>query len=198
MLDTLSFKYHIILASGSPRRQQFFKDLGLDFEIRLKSVEEVYPDHLQHHEISDYLAQLKASVFKNELKANEVLVTSDTVVWHEGVSLAKPQDAQEAFDMIAAMSGKSHDVITSVCFTTASAQKVVHEVTTVTFEALSDDEIWFYVNNFKPFDKAGAYGIQEWIGYTKVARIEGSYTNVVGLPTHLVYKVFSEIDSLFT
>lgn len=197
MLDKFSSKYHIILASGSPRRQQFFKDLGLDFEIRLKSVEEVYPEHLQHHEISDYLAQLKASVFKDELKENEVLVTSDTVVWHEGVSLAKPQDAQEAFDMIDAMSGKTHEVITSVCFTTATAQKVVHAITKVTFEPISEEEIWYYVNNFKPFDKAGAYGIQEWIGYTKVARIEGSYTNVVGLPTHLVYKVFSEIEKLF-
>lgn len=197
MTNTLSQKYHIILASGSPRRQQFFKDLGLQFEIRLKSVDEVYPEHLQHHEISDYLAKLKASVFTNELKDNEILVTSDTVVWHENTSLAKPQNAQEAFDMIAAMSGKSHDVITSVCFTTASSQKVVHEVTKVTFEEMTEAEIWFYVNNFKPFDKAGAYGIQEWIGYTKVARIEGSYTNVVGLPTHLVYKVLSEAETLF-
>jgi len=197
MLDTLSKKYHIILASGSPRRQQFFKDLGLEFEIRLKSVEEVYPEALQHHEISDYLAVLKASVFKDELKANEILVTSDTVVWHEGVSLAKPHDAQEAFAMIAAMSGKSHEVITSVCFTTATSQKVVHEITKVTFEEISTEEINYYVDNFKPFDKAGAYGIQEWIGYTKVSRIEGSYANVVGLPTHLVYKVFSEIETLF-
>ena len=197
MLDTLSQKYHLILASGSPRRQQFFKDLGLKFEIRLKSVEEVYPEHLQHHEISDYLAILKASVFKDELKANEVLITSDTVVWHEGVSLAKPQDAQEAFDMIAAMSGKSHEVITSVCFTTATSQKVVNETTKVYFEHLSAEEINYYVNNFKPFDKAGAYGIQEWIGNTKISRIEGSYTNVVGLPTHLVYKVLSEIEMLF-
>ncbi|PTX62210.1 septum formation protein [Kordia periserrulae] len=197
MLHTLSSTYNIILASGSPRRQQFFKDLGLNFEIRLKSVEEIYPEHLQHHEISDYLAELKASVFVNELKANDILVTSDTVVWHEGVSLAKPQNAQEAFEMIAAMSGKTHDVITSVCFTTATSQKTVHEVTKVTFEPISDEEIWYYVNNFKPFDKAGAYGIQEWIGYTKVARIEGSYTNVVGLPTHLVYQVFSEIEELF-
>lgn len=197
MLHTLSSTYNIILASGSPRRQQFFKDLGLNFKVRLKSVEEVYPEHLQHHEISDYLAELKASVFANELKANDILVTSDTVVWHEGVSLAKPQNAQEAFDMIAAMSGKTHDVITSVCFTTVTSQKTVHEVTKVTFETISEDEIWYYVNNFKPFDKAGAYGIQEWIGYTKVARIEGSYTNVVGLPTHLVYQVFSEIEELF-
>lgn len=197
MIHTLSTKYHIILASGSPRRQQFFKDLGLDFEIRLKSVDEVYPEHLQHHEISDYLAVLKASVFKDDLKTNEVLVTSDTVVWHEGVSLAKPQDAQEAFDMIQVMRGKCHEVITSVCFTTATSQKVVHEITKVYFEDMTDDEIWYYVNNFKPFDKAGAYGIQEWIGYTKVARIEGSYANVVGLPTHLVYKVLSEIETLF-
>jgi septum formation protein len=197
MLTELSSTYHLILASGSPRRQQFFKDLGLDFEIRLKSVEEIYPEHLQHHEISDYLAQLKASVFKEELKDHEILVTSDTVVWHENTSLAKPQDAQEAFDMIAAMSGKTHEVITSVCFTTATSQKVVHEITKVTFEAMSAAEIWYYVNNFKPFDKAGAYGIQEWIGYTKVARIEGSYTNVVGLPTHLVYKVLSNPTELF-
>jgi len=197
MLDTLSQKYHLILASGSPRRQQFFKDLGLKFEIRLKSVEEVYPEQLQHHEISDYLAILKASVFKDELKANDVLVTSDTVVWHEGVSLAKPQDAQEAFDMIAAMSGKSHEVITSVCFTTATSQKVVNETTKVYFEHISSEEIHYYINNFKPFDKAGAYGIQEWIGNTKISRIEGSYTNVVGLPTHLVYKMLSEIEMLF-
>ena len=197
MLHTISSTYNIILASGSPRRQQFFKDLGLNFKVRLKSVEEVYPEHLQHHEISDYLAELKASAFTNELKANDILVTSDTVVWHEGVSLAKPQNAQEAFDMISTMSGKTHDVITSVCFTTATSQKTVHEVTKVTFETISEDEIWYYVNNFKPFDKAGAYGIQEWIGYTKVARIEGSYTNVVGLPTHLVYQVFSEIEELF-
>jgi len=197
MLDKLSSTYHIILASGSPRRQQFFKDLGLQFEIRLKSVEEVYPEHLQHHEISDYLAILKASVFKDELKANEVLVTSDTVVWYEGVSLAKAQNAKEAFDMIKIMSGKSHEVITSVCFTTATSQKVVHEITKVYFEEMTDAEIEFYINNFKPFDKAGAYGIQEWIGYTKVSRIEGSYANVVGLPTHLVYKVFSKIENLF-
>lgn len=197
MLATLSSTYHIILASGSPRRQQFFKDLGLKFEIRLKPVEEVYPEQLQHHEISDYLAILKASVFKDELKDNEVLVTSDTVVWHEGVSLAKPQDAQEAFDMISAMSGKSHEVITSVCFTTATSQKVVNEITKVHFEHISTEEINYYIDNFKPFDKAGAYGIQEWIGYTKVSRIEGSYANVVGLPTHLVYKVFSEIETLF-
>ncbi|WP_046744395.1 Maf family nucleotide pyrophosphatase [Kordia zhangzhouensis] len=197
MLAKISEKYHIILASGSPRRQQFFRDLGLDFEVRLKPLEEVYPEQLQHHEISDYLAQLKASVFTNELKDKDVLITSDTVVWHEGVSLAKPQDAQEAFDMIATMRGKSHEVITSVCFTTVNAQKVVHEITKVYFEEMTDDEIWFYVNNFKPFDKAGAYGIQEWIGYTKVSRIEGSYANVVGLPTHLVYKMFSEISTLF-
>ena len=140
MLDKLSEDYHIILASGSPRRQQFFKDLGLKFEIRLKSVDEIYPENLQHHEISDYLAILKASVFKDELNENEVLVTSDTVVWHEGVSLAKPHDAQEAFAMISAMSGKSHEVITSVCFTTATSQKVVHAVTKVYFEDISAEE----------------------------------------------------------
>lgn len=180
--------YKIILASGSPRRQQFFKDLQLDFEVKLKSIDEVYPEGLRGSEISDYLSELKASAFKGELNQKEILITSDTVVWHNETSLSKAIDLNEAFDMLRALSGDWHEVITSVSFTTSKAQQTVNYSTNVKFKELSDEEIWFYVNTYKPLDKAGAYGIQEWIGLIGIEEINGSYTNVVGLPTHLVYK----------
>ena len=185
--------YTIILASGSPRRQQFFKDLGLDFEIRLKPVDEVYPEHLSHYEISDYLAELKSQPFKNELKENDILVTSDTIVWHDNKALGKPKDYDDAFQMLSSMSAKTHDVITSISFTTTTNQKTVNAVTKVTFKTLTSNEIDFYINTFKPYDKAGAYGIQEWIGQIGITNIEGSYTNVVGLPTHLLYKTLNSM-----
>ncbi len=185
--------FKIILASGSPRRQQFFKELGLDFEIRLMPVEEVYPNHLKGAEISDYLAALKATPFQKSLKENEILITSDTVVWHKNTSLAKPEDTKEAFNMIKTLSDDWHEVITSVSFTTASVQKTEHHSTKVKFKPLSDKEIWYYVENYKPFDKAGGYGIQEWIGLIGIEKIEGSYANVVGLPTHIVYKTLMDM-----
>ncbi|MCK8482083.1 Maf-like protein [Psychroserpens algicola] len=185
--------YHIILASGSPRRQQFFNELGLDFEIRLKPVDESYPDRLRHFEISDYLAQLKSLPFKNELQDKEILITSDTIVWHNQKALGKPKDAQEAFDMLSSMSGTTHEVITSICFTTPTTQKTVNAVTKVTFKVLTEDEINHYITTYQPFDKAGAYGIQEWIGQIGIVNIEGSYTNVVGLPTHLLYKTLNSM-----
>lgn len=185
--------HSIILASGSPRRHQFLKEMGLPFEVRLKSVDEVYPPELVGSQISDYLAKLKADAFEGSLEAGEILITSDTVVWHNGVSLAKAADAKEAFEMLRALSGDWHEVITSVCFTTSSSQKVVHQVTKVKFRELSDEEIHYYINNFKPYDKAGAYGIQEWIGLTGIEEIKGSYPNVVGLPTQLVYKTLIEM-----
>lgn len=185
--------YKIILASGSPRRQQFFKELQLDFEVRLISVEEVYPPELKASEISDYLAKLKASAFEGSLLHNDILVTSDTVVWYKNESLAKASDDEEAFQMLRKLSGDWHDVITSVSFTTSKEQKTVHHITKVKLAELSDDEIWFYINTYKPFDKAGAYGIQEWIGLIAIEEIKGSYTNVVGLPTHLVYKTLIEM-----
>jgi septum formation protein len=188
--------HHIILASGSPRRQEFFKDLGLNFEIRLKPVVEDYPNRLRHFEISDYLAQLKALPFIDELKDNDILITSDTIVWHNNKALGKPLDANDAFNMIKSLSNATHEVITSVCFTTKTFAKTLNSITKVTFKALTDDEILFYINTSKPFDKAGAYGIQEWIGQIGVTKIEGSYFNVMGLPTHLVYKVLNDISSL--
>ncbi len=188
MLNQKLKKYNIILASGSPRRQEFFKDLGIDFEIRLRPVEEDYPKDLQHAEISDYLAQLKSKPFEKELKENDILITSDTIVWHNDMALGKPIDEEDAFNMIQSMRGKTHEVITSVCFTTTKAQKTVNCLTKVTFKEFTDDEIWYYVKNFSPLDKAGAYGIQEWIGQIGVTKIEGSYFNVMGLPVHLVYE----------
>lgn len=180
--------YKIILASGSPRRQQFFKDLDIDFEIRLKEIEEVFPDTLKGLEITDYLAELKAKAFDGEIQPNEMIVTSDTLVWLNNKALGKPKDYDDAFQILKSLSDQTHEVITSVCFKTISKTDIINEITKVTFTELSDDAIRYYLDNYKPFDKAGAYGIQEWIGLVGISKIEGSYTNVVGLPTEKVYK----------
>ncbi|MEL1253754.1 Maf-like protein [Flavobacterium sp. DGU38] len=194
MLKEKLKKYSLILASGSPRRQQFFKDLDLDFEIRLKDVEEIFPPELKAAEITDFLALLKANAFEGELKENEILVTSDTIVWHNNKALGKPKNAEEAFEMIKSMSGASHEVITSVCFKTSKASTLLHDITKVTFNPLSDEAILYYIENYKPYDKAGAYGIQEWFGFMAVSRVEGSYTNVMGLPTAKVYEYLSTLE----
>ena len=190
--DKLKHK-NIILASGSPRRQQFFKDLGIDFEIKLKEIDEVYPEHLKAEEITDYLAVLKANAFEGELQENEILVTSDTIVWHQNKALGKPKNAEDAFEMIKSMSNATHEVITSVCFKTNTASTLLHDITKVTFKDLSDESILYYIENYKPYDKAGAYGIQEWFGFMAVAKVEGSYTNVMGLPTAKVYDYLSTL-----
>ncbi len=192
MLNEILKDYHVILASGSPRRQQFFKDLGLDFSIQLKEVEEIYPDHLKAEEISNYLAQLKASAF-TDLQTNDILITSDTIVWHNNKALGKPKDLDEACKMIASLSNDTHEVITSVCFTTTTQTKTVFQSTKVTFKALSKEEIEYYVKTYQPLDKAGAYGIQEWIGFIGITNLEGSYFNVMGLPTHLVYETLTQM-----
>jgi len=188
MLQEKLANYKIILASGSPRRQQFFRELHFNFEIKLKPIEEIYPPNLKGSQISDYLSELKALAFEGELNPKEILITSDTVVWHNEISLAKAIDSNQAFHMLKTLSGDWHEVITSVSFTSHTQQKTVNHTTKVKFKELSDDEIWFYVNTYNPFDKAGAYGIQEWIGLIGIEEIIGSYTNVVGLPTQLVYK----------
>ncbi|WP_025741712.1 Maf-like protein [Aquimarina pacifica] len=192
MLQNLLKNKNIILASGSPRRQQFFKDLNLDFTIQLKEIQEIYPDHLIAEEISNYLAKLKANAF-NDLKAQDILITSDTIVWHNNKALGKPKNLEEAVQMIRSFSDDTHEVITSVCFKTTEQTKIVYQSTKVTFKKLSEDEIQYYVNTYKPLDKAGAYGIQEWIGFIGISRIEGSYFNVMGLPTHLVYETLREL-----
>ena len=193
MLATKLQKYKLILASGSPRRQQFFKDLDLDFEIRLKEIEEIFPPELKAEEITNYLAELKASAFEGELKLNEILITSDTIVWHNNKALGKPKDAQDAFEILKSLSNATHEVITSVCFKTNTETTVMFEVTKVTFSELSDEAIKYYIENYKPFDKAGSYGIQEWIGFVGVSKIEGSYANVMGMPTDKVYEYLSNL-----
>ncbi|WP_298351233.1 Maf-like protein [uncultured Dokdonia sp.] len=192
MLKEKLKNHNLILASGSPRRQQFFKELDLDFTIQLKPVDETFPDHLQGPEITDYLAKLKAAAF-TDLKATDILVTSDTIVWFNGVALNKPEDRDEAYAMIAALSGNSHQVITSVAFTTKEGQTVINDTTTVTFKELTEEEINYYIDNYQPYDKAGGYGIQEWFGYIAVTSLEGSYFNVMGMPLHKVYETLMQL-----
>lgn len=195
MLKHKLANYSIILASGSPRRQQFFKDLDLDFEIRLKDIEEVYPPELKAEAITNYLAELKASAFEGELKDNELLITSDTIVWHNNKALGKPKNQLDAFGILKSLSNATHEVITSVCFKTKVKSDTIFEVTKVTFNALSDQAIQYYLDHYKPYDKAGAYGIQEWIGFVGVVKIEGSYTNVMGMPTDKVFDYLNNLDN---
>lgn len=178
--------YNVILASGSPRRQQYFKDLDIDFSIELRQIEELYPKELKGAEITDFLADLKSKAF-TDLQEEDLLITSDTIVWLENKALGKPKDAKEAFKMLSALSGKQHQVITSISIKSAFFQKIINDITTVCFRELTDEEINYYINNYKPFDKAGGYGIQEWIGFIGIDKIEGSYFNVVGLPVHKLY-----------
>lgn len=188
MLKEKLNKINIILASGSPRRQQFFKEMDLHYTIRLKEIEEIYPEHLQAEEITNFLAELKASAFENELKENDVLVTSDTIVWLNGKALGKPKDYDDAFQMLQQLANQTHEVITSVCLKSINKTEVFHCVTKVTFANLSDEAIRYYLDNYQPFDKAGSYGIQDWIGLIGISKIEGSYTNVVGLPTEMLFQ----------
>lgn len=185
--------YTIVLASGSPRRQQYMRELDANFEVRLKEVDEVYPDTFKGAAITDYLAELKAKALEGSLSPDEILITSDTIVWHEGRALGKPRDYQDAHAMLRSLSGKTHEVITSVCIKNMKKSDTFHEVTRVTFNELADEEIKYYLDNYQPFDKAGAYGIQEWIGLVAIAKIEGSYANVVGMPVDKVYQHLMKI-----
>lgn len=186
MLKEKLRQYNIILASGSPRRQQFLKDLNLDFTIQLKEVKEIYPPQLIGLEITDYLAELKSSAFTN-LNKNDILITSDTIVWMNNKAIGKPKDKQEAFDIFKELSGQKHQVFTSICLKTTEEIRIINDTTDVYFKDLSDDEINYYLDNFQPYDKAGGYGIQDWIGLIGVEKIDGSYFNVMGLPVHKLY-----------
>ena len=195
MLKETLKNHRVILASGSPRRQAFFRELGIDFTVILRPIDEVFPDHLKGAEISDYLAVLKAKAFEGDLKSNDILVTSDTIVWYNGIALGKPQNREEALSMIQGLSGDTHKVITSVCLTSPNHQIVFNDTTQVSFVPLIKSEIEYYVDNYEPYDKAGAYGIQEWIGSIAISKIEGSYNNVVGLPTQKLYETLKDFAS---
>ncbi|GLB51382.1 Maf-like protein [Neptunitalea chrysea] len=193
MIDSFLTSYKIILASNSPRRKQFLTDLKIPFEVKTANIDEVYPDHLVKGEITDYLAKLKAAPLEKDLKDNQILITSDTIVWHNDTALGKPVNEAEAFSMLSNLSGTNHQVISSVCLTTKKQQLVESVTTEVTFKDLTPEEINYYIANYQPFDKAGAYGIQEWIGYIGITSIAGSYNNVVGLPTAKFYELLKKL-----
>lgn len=185
-------KYRIILASSSPRRQQLLKQLGIEFDIVIRDYDETYPPPLAGEEIAVYLAGVKAASFRNKLQNNEIVITADTIVWCNNRVLGKPSDADEARQIIRDLSGNTHEVITGVVLMSSFKEKSFSVSTKVTFAALSDEEINYYIENFRPYDKAGAYGIQEWIGIAGCNRIEGCYFNVVGLPVQRLYKELKE------
>lgn len=179
--------HQIILASNSPRRKQFLKDLGLTFTVKPANVNEAYPSHLKGKDIALYIAQQKASVFNN-LEANELVITCDTIVWIDDVALGKPENSADAKQMLQQLSGKTHEVISAVCIKSNQKEQLFYDVTEVSFNTLSPSDIAYYVETFQPFDKAGSYGIQEWIGLVGIEKINGSYTNVVGMPMEKLYK----------
>jgi septum formation protein len=187
MIDFGSKK--LILASQSPRRKELLKGLGVDFEIRIKDINEDFPQNLDPSEVAGFLSAKKAAAFASEIGPDEILLTSDTVVILNGKILGKPADEEEAFEMISALSGKTHLVTTGITFLTLGKELTLSDTAKVFFKELSRQEIEYYISNYKPFDKAGAYGIQEWIGFVGVQKIEGSYFTVMGLPIHLVYDV---------
>lgn len=187
----------LILASNSPRRKELLAGLGLEFEVRvMKGIDESYPDDLVGEDIPKYISMQKAKAYIPTLAPDEVLITSDTIVYVDGKVLGKPRDAADAHDMLCLLSGRTHEVITGVTIVESGREPRCFATTTlVTFKQLTDDEINYYITNYRPFDKAGAYGIQEWIGYIGVTSIEGSYFNVMGLPVQRVYEsLINKVD----
>lgn len=181
--------YNFILASKSPRRQQLLRSLDIDFTVQTREVDENYPKYLKKEEVPVFLAELKARAFQNDLKENDLLITADTIVCLDDQILGKPEDYEEAFSMLKTLSGKKHQVITGVCLTSLSKQISFYSISEVEFKVLTGDEIDYYIQHYRPFDKAGAYGIQEWIGTIGISHIEGSFYNVMGLPVQKLYEM---------
>lgn len=180
--------YNIILGSQSPRRSQLLEGLGIKFSVKTLDIEEKFPDYLTGFEIAVYLAELKAGVFEKEMKENDLVITADTIVWIDNSVLGKPVDYDDAFSIIKKLSGKKHEVITGVCIKTKIKTFSFYAITDVYFKLLTEDEIKYYLDNYKPYDKAGAYGVQEWIGYIAVERVDGCFYNVMGLPVQKLYE----------
>lgn len=193
MLDNLK-KYKVILASNSPRRKELLAGLGVDYEVRtLPDVDESYPDTLQGADIPLYIAKEKADTYVAMMQPGELIITADTIVWLDGRVLGKPADREDAMRMLRDLSGRTHEVFTGVCITTTDWQRSFAAQTEVRFAHLSEDEIAYYVDAFCPMDKAGAYGVQEWIGFIGVENISGSYYNIMGLPVQKLYRELLEI-----
>ena len=186
MLSNLN-NYNIVLASQSPRRHELLRGLNIPFDVEEIDVEESYPIQLVGVDIPMYLAEKKADAYIDKMQENTLLITADTIVWHEGTVFGKPTDKEDATRMLKSLSGKTHQVITGVCISTLMKRKIFHVISEVRFARLNPDEIEYYLLNFQPYDKAGAYGVQERIGYIGVEYIEGSYFNVMGLPVQRLY-----------
>lgn len=193
MLENLK-KYKVKLASNSPRRKELLSGLGIDYEVKvLPDIEETYPASLQGEEIPVYIAREKAGAYRKDMKEDELIITADTIVYIDGEALGKPQDEADACRMLRKLAGRTHQVITGVCLTTVGFQRAFASLTEVTFAPLSEEEIRYYVSRYRPFDKAGAYGVQEWIGYVAVTGIRGSFYNVMGLPVQRLYQELSDL-----
>lgn len=193
MLENLD-KYQIILASNSPRRKELMSGLGVDYVVRtLPDVDESYPADLSGAEIPAYISREKADAYRAIMQPGKLLITADTIVWLDGKVLGKPEGREGAVEMLRSLSGKSHQVFTGVCLTTTEWQKSFTAASDVEFDALSEEEIQYYVDKYQPMDKAGAYGVQEWIGYIGVKSISGSFYNIMGLP---IQKLYGELKKL--
>lgn len=188
ILDNLK-KYRVILASNSPRRKELLAGLGVDYEVRtLPDVDESYPETLQGADIPLFIAKEKADAYQAMIQPDELMITADTIVWLDGKVLGKPKDREDALQMLRDMSGRTHEVFTGVCITTTGWQRTFTAQTEVRFSELSEEEIAYYVDKYQPMDKAGAYGVQEWIGFIGVENISGSYYNIMGLPVQRLYR----------
>ncbi|MBS5541299.1 Maf-like protein [Phocaeicola plebeius] len=186
--------YKIVLASNSPRRRELLSGLNLEYTVRvLPDIDESYPDTLKGEEIPMYISREKAEAYRNSMAEDELIITADTVVCINEKVLGKPRTQEEAKEMLRGLSGKTHQVITGVCLMTCGLQRTFSATTQVTFDVLTEDEIEFYVEKFRPLDKAGAYGVQEWIGFVGVSRLEGSYFNVMGLPVQRLYQELKKL-----
>lgn len=195
-MKQLTERYRLILASNSPRRKALLAGIDLPFEVHtLPDIDESFPEEIPHESVAEFLACKKAAAYASQLKEDALLITADTVVLLHRKVIGKPRDKEEAVRMLQELSGETHRVITGVCLTTRRRQKSFSAVSNVTFGALSDEEIAYYVEKYAPLDKAGGYGVQEWIGYVAVKHIEGSYYNIMGLPIYQLYrelKIFAE------
>lgn len=193
MLDNLK-KYHLVLASNSPRRKELLSELGIEYAVKvLPDIDESYPSSLRGEEIPLYISQEKADAYLPSLRPDELVITADTIVWLGGKVYGKPKNAMQACSMLRELSGQTHQVITGVTLSTPTMRKSFAVTTAVTFSALTEDEINYYVERYRPLDKAGAYGVQEWIGFIGVEKIEGSYYNVMGLPVKRLYEELKKL-----
>jgi septum formation protein len=190
MLNSLKKKFKkntIILASGSPRRQELLKGLDIPFIVETKEIEEVYPKHLKENEITEFLARLKIKAFK-DISDDKILITADTIVWHKGKAVMKPRNREEAIQILTSLSNTCHYVYTSVCIKSNTKTRIFSDQTKVCFKKLTEEEISYYIDKYKPYDKAGSYGAQDWIGFIAITKLEGSYFNVMGFPVHKLYQ----------